>query len=196
MNIVFVRHGRICISKQRRYIGREDVRLLPEGFDDIKKLKNYIECISFGTVYSSPLLRAKQSAAILSDKYITDERLMKANFGIFEGKTYEEICSKFPVECEKWANDYVNYNIPEGESLSVLFDRVENFLDDISKKDGNILAVTHEGVIRCALSLAVGNRDCFFKFRTGYGRVSGGSIDNGYMYIRAVNGLFNLKEIL
>lgn len=196
MNFVLVRHGRILTSGQQKYIGSTDIGLSPEGAEDIERLKSYIKDTYFDAVYSSPLLRAVQSTNLLTDKYIVDKRLKETDFGIFEGKTYKEIKLQFPAECKKWINDYTNYTIPKGESLNCVFNRVESFLRDIGKRSGNILIITHEGIIRCALSLAVGNRNCFFRFRVGCGRFAVLSVDKGYMYIKAVNGLFNLNEVL
>lgn len=196
MNLVFVRHGRICTSGQQKYIGSTDIGLSPEGVKDIEVFKNHIKDTCFDAIYSSPRLRTVQSAGILTDKCTVDERLRETDFGIFEGKTYKEISTQFPVECKKWTSDYANYIIPEGESLNSVFDRVESFLKDMGKKDGNILIITHEGIIRCALSLAIGSRKYFFKFCVDYGRFAVLSADEGYMYIKAVNGLFDLNQIL
>src|SRR5690606_34501081 len=137
-----------------------------------EKLKDFLAEFAFDGVYVSPLKRAIQTADILSKEYILDGRLREMNFGVFEGLKYEEIEQKYPQYLRLWNADYENYRIPEGESLQDLFDRVEDFINDVKGKHERVLVVTHGGVIRCALSLIFSSREFFYKFKIDPGSVS------------------------
>ncbi|EYE89255.1 hypothetical protein Q428_03780 [Fervidicella metallireducens AeB] len=196
MEIVFIRHGRTEINKKGCYLGAIDDELSFEGKNEIKNLNNYLKEIEFDAVYVSPLKRAKQTIELLEKSYSIDERLREINFGIFDGLHYREIEKKYPIEYSWWTRDYINYKIPEGESLSELFGRVEDFIKDVSYKHKRVLAVTHGGVIRCAMSLVFGSKEHFYKFQVNHGTVNIISVDNGYMYIKALNSFGNLSEVL
>lgn len=106
--------------------------------------------------YSSPLRRSSKLAGYLCDNedYITDKRLADLNFGNWEMKEWQEIN---PTQIEKWQDDFVNYKIPKGESLSQVFERVNHFYQEILllKKD-NIIVVTHGNIIKCFLCNVMG----------------------------------------
>lgn len=196
MEIVFIRHGRTDINKKGCYLGAIDDELSFEGRREIINLKNFLTDIEFDAVYVSPLKRAKQTIEILEKGYSIDERLREINFGIFDGLHHREIEEKYPKEYAGWTRDYINYKIPEGESLSELFDRVEDFIKDVSNKHKRVLAITHGGVIRCAMSLVFGSKEQFYKFQVNHGTVNIISVKDGYMYIKALNSFGNLSEVL
>lgn len=190
MDIIFVRHGKTILNEKNAYVGSIDTDISENGVEEIKKLRRLFQGVEFNKVFSSPLKRAIQSTQIITkNNYTVDNRLKEMNFGIFEGLSYNEICEKYPVESKKWVADYFNYNIPGGESLKQVFNRTENFLKDISHLKGRVLVVTHGGIISCVLSLVFNKKDYFFKFKILHGRMNIVSIEDKYMYIKAINCL-------
>lgn len=196
MEIVFVRHGRTKLNKEGCYIGATDEELSMEGIEEIQSVKKMLYPVEFDGIYSSPLKRARQSAEIIGRNFIIDERLREINFGIFDGIDNMEVQSKYPLEYKRWTEDYINYKIPGGESFSELFDRVERFVREVSEKHKKVLVLTHGGVIRCAMSMAFGSKEHFYKFQVNHGTVNILSIDNGYRHIKLLNAYCDLKEIL
>lgn len=187
MEIVFVRHGRTELNKRHCYLGSVDDCLSKEGIDEIIEVKNILGDIKFDGVYSSPLKRTLESCRILEKDFELDERIREINFGIFDGLTNKEVQTIYPNEYSNWINDYMNYKIPTGESLMELFDRTENFINDISQKHKKALVITHGGVIRCAMSLAFCSRDYFYKFQVDHGSISSISVEEGFKYIKLLN---------
>ncbi|MDL2207457.1 histidine phosphatase family protein, partial [Desulfovibrio sp. OttesenSCG-928-M16] len=61
--IVLVRHG--LAAPKGLMLGQSDVPLLPEGREQIAKLALRLAGMRFCAAWCSPLLRARQSAAIL-----------------------------------------------------------------------------------------------------------------------------------
>ncbi|WP_416198968.1 MAG: Phosphoserine phosphatase 1 [Sporanaerobacter sp.] len=186
MDIIFIRHGETKENKRGVY-GSFDTTLSQIGIEQILKAKELVQDISFERVYISPLKRTMETAELLGLKGDFDRRIQEINFGIFEGKTYEEIKRDYPEETYTWTNDYIYYRIPNGESLMDLYSRTANFLEDIVSKDKNALVITHEGVIRCALCWVFDNVEYFYRFKLDNGSLTTISIWEGYKYIKNVN---------
>ena len=63
MKLYFTRHGKTEWNQQKRFQGMTgDSPLLPTSYDEIKQLGQYLQDIPFEKIYSSPLLRAKNTA--------------------------------------------------------------------------------------------------------------------------------------
>lgn len=189
MDIVFVRHGKTGLNERGCFIGNTDCDISEEGLKQAEKIKNFLGKFSFDGVYVSPLKRAVQTANVLSKEYILDDRLREMNFGVFEGLSYQEIKKMYPEYLRAWNEDYQKYRIPGGENLEDVFNRVEDFIDDIKNGHERVLVVTHGGVIRCALSLILSSRELFYKFKIDHGSVSIVEFDGGYGFIK---GIYNL----
>ena len=67
------------------------------------------------------------------------------------------------------------------------YQRVKKFLDEVSQGKDNILAVTHEGIIRLACTWVIDNPNAFFRFKAGNGSISVITVDEGYKFIRQLN---------
>ncbi|QCX32650.1 alpha-ribazole phosphatase [Caloramator sp. E03] len=196
MDIVLLRHGRTEINEKGHFGGSLDSKLSNSGREEIQRLKEHIKGIEFDEVYSSPMKRTIETAQILKLNYKTDDRLKEINFGIFEGLSYKEIEERYNEEYKKWKEDYLNYRFPEGESLKDVFDRTCDFLKDIDKNKKRILIITHGGVIRCMLSQVFSSNTYFYKFKINHGTFNVISYDYDFMFIKAINCIYNLKEIL
>ena len=88
MQLYFVRHGKTKWNLEGRYQGGSgNSPLLPESYEDIKKLAEYLKGTKFRAFYSSPLQRALTTAVMLrNDMGITvpviiDDRLKEFNLG-------------------------------------------------------------------------------------------------------------------
>lgn len=167
MDIIFIRHGETEENIKKVY-SRKEVSLSAKGKEEILKLKSNIRSLHFEKVYVSPLKRTKQTLELLGLKGIEDRRIQEYDFGIFAGKSYEDILKSYPEETNLWTTDHINYEIPKGESFKSFYFRVSDFLEEICKKENqNILVVTHEGVIRAALCWVFDNIEYFYKFNIG-----------------------------
>ena len=113
MEIVLLRHAQTAGNLERRYIGRTDEPLCTEG----KK-----EAIRTGVfpqvplVYSSPMIRCIQTATIKfpTARIITSNNLREMDFGIFEGRTADEMADD---ECyAAWVDGGCVGRCPDGEN--------------------------------------------------------------------------------
>jgi alpha-ribazole phosphatase len=187
MDIYLIRHGRTNCNLNNIYAGETDSSLSDEGIKQINLLKEKLKNENFDIVYVSPMKRTLETAKILGFKGVIDERIREVNFGLFEGLTFKEIEKKYPKDCKKWEDNYIDFRFPEGEGLTDVYKRTSEFIDDIPQKYNKVLVITHGGIIKCALCNVFGRADYFYKFTSENGSCSIISIENGFKYIKAVN---------
>lgn len=98
--IHLIRHGMTDANIRGAYIGcRTDLPLSPEGVRELQDLRQAVEYPDIEKLYSSPMLRCKQTASVIYAGFepcIVDE-LSEYDFGDFEGKTAREleICEEY-----------------------------------------------------------------------------------------------------
>ena len=98
--------------------------------------------ITFDAVYSSPLIRAVQTAKILAPdaEPIIDERLIEMDYGPYEGMDLQNLAP----EVITFFSDFVHNPAPTGmEPLSDVVARVGAFLEELRHTEENILISTH-----------------------------------------------------
>ena len=96
-------------------------------------------------VFSSPLLRCAELAALLDAAYMPDSRLQELHFGAWEMHAWEDIG---PQALDAWANDLAGFRPPEGETGYEVQQRALAWLREISDRHDEVVVVTHAGVMR------------------------------------------------
>ena len=162
LNIYLLRHGETQWNADgNKYCGRTDVPLTQKGINQAKLVSEQLSEIIFDQVYSSPLQRAYQTAQIVSNQnnIISDNRLIEADFGKWEGKTKEQFILENKNLWKDWENDPVSTQAGEnGETAWDVIIRVEDFFSSLLDKhdQGNLLVVAHNGVNRFYLAHKLG----------------------------------------
>ncbi|MBD3282469.1 MAG: hypothetical protein GF387_02565 [Candidatus Portnoybacteria bacterium] len=119
-----------------------------KGEKKIKKQAKKLKKENIDIIFSSPLLRTKQTAEIIAEelnlKISLDERIREHDCGIFNGRTVEEWNNFFKTKKEKFTK-----RPPNGENRRDIKERLESFLKETEEKynNKNILIVSHEGVL-------------------------------------------------
>lgn len=150
MKIYLTRHGQTNLNKQELMQGRTDEPLNDTGRAQAKKAREFVKDIKFDAVYSSPLIRAKETASIIADipmdEVITDPRIIEAEFGDYELRKYSKLGIKLT---SYWLLPEVFKAPPSVETLEEMVDRSHSFLREIEGKDyDNVLIVCHGGIMR------------------------------------------------
>ena len=105
---------------------------------------------------SSPLRRATETAALLTDRPVTLEpRLIEMDWGAWEGRTLAGSARRDARR--RWRRTRPAASIsgrPAARARAKSGPRLESLLADLA--DDLVVCVTHKGVIRAALSLATG----------------------------------------
>ena len=125
--ILFIRHGETDCNKKRLYYGHLNPGLNENGLWQLKNTKINLEKMkenkNIDIVFSSDLKRCSQSMEILGidkkvEKIFTEE-LRELNFGIFEGKTYEEIKNEYNLNDIFKARKSNSFNVIENNNLPI-----------------------------------------------------------------------------
>ncbi|MBN9531895.1 MAG: histidine phosphatase family protein [Alphaproteobacteria bacterium] len=156
MQLALIRHGPTEWNAQGRIQGRIDTPLSAEGRAKMAALA-IPQSIRGPRAFTSPQLRARETAALLGlNNAIADARLAEHHWGKWEGMTRAEILARDGEDAFARAGLGADFHPPGGESTRALIARVQSFLADIAKQDGNAVAVSHRGVLRTAYALATG----------------------------------------
>lgn len=141
-----VRHGQTDWNLKNKIQGQVDISLNENGIKEAYVLKDLLDDVTFYKIFSSPLLRARRTAEIISSSRIPisiDYRIIERDFGEFEGLTKDDFDSS-----SFWNYSY-DSNYEKAENLKHLLDRVYSFLDEYKQiyEKNNVLLVTHAGII-------------------------------------------------
>lgn len=137
--------------------------------------------IVFDRVYSSPMMRAVQTAEYASGcrNIIPDDRLKEMDYGPYEGTDLRNP----PEEIRRFFSDFVHQPAPEGmEQLCNVTARLGAFLEEIrSARDENILISTHAIAMKGALEyLTPGSQGTWWSKHLGNCEVYFCSTDGTY----------------
>jgi len=153
MKIYLLRHTSLNIPADTFY-GQSNVDVSSNFMNEVNdiKIKLKKEDIDFKKVisFSSPLKRCTKLANQVCENYRIDERLKELYFGDWELMPFNKISRK---EVQKWQENLMDYKIPNGESNSEFFNRLESFCREmILNSKNDIFIVAHAGSINCILS--------------------------------------------
>ncbi|MBQ6331929.1 MAG: histidine phosphatase family protein [Clostridia bacterium] len=149
MRVRLIRHGTTAGNAARRYVGRTDDPLCPEGREAAER---HEKDPAQKSVFVSPLKRARETAAILfpNAEQIVVDGLMEMDFGDFEGRTADEMAND-PVY-RAWVDDLCRGACPNGESQAAFHARVgAAFTETLRTVREDATFVVHGGVIMSVL---------------------------------------------
>ena len=165
MRIIFIRHGKTQGNIDKKYIGKTDECLCSQGIDELST-KNYPEV---ETVICSPMKRCLQTAELIypTHKPLIFNDLRECDFGLFEGKNYNELCED--PEYIKWLESNGTLPFPEGESNEAFVYRsLSAFNESVcqlqASKCESAAYVVHGGTIMAVLSNAALPKKSFYDY--------------------------------
>ncbi|MFI6765114.1 histidine phosphatase family protein [Streptomyces sp. NPDC050355] len=161
-DLILVRHGETVWHAENRYAGRTDVPLTDHGRVQAAALAAWATTARLTAVWSSPLSRARLTAAPAAEACgLTpriDERLYEVDFGRGEGLTRDEMSRRFPERLAAFLTDPVEHHLPDGEHPRHAAERAADCLADIAREqpDGRVLVVAHSTLVRVLLCHLLG----------------------------------------
>jgi probable phosphoglycerate mutase len=154
--VLLVRHGATAWNASGRIQGRLDIALSPAGRAQVAGWR-LPAAWAQARVLSSPLCRARETAAILTGRTpIIDERLVEMSWGRFEGRRLADLHAKAPDAMAANEARGLDFRPPGGESPREVCARLQTLLVELAADPQPAVAVCHKGVIRAALVLATG----------------------------------------
>ncbi len=165
-DIVLIRHGETEWNAIKRLQGHLDIALNEEGRRQAVALGRALAVEQFDAIYSSDLMRARQTAEQLAAgrgiPVHVDPGLRERCFGGFEGMLYADISERYPQAYAEWKARDIDARFPEGvhvaETLREFSQRAVDSIIRIANRHRHqkIALVTHGGVLECAYRAAQG----------------------------------------
>ncbi len=142
-DVWLVRHGETEWSRDGRHTGTTDLPLTEAGEAAARDLAPRLAGESFALVLTSPLERARRTAALAGfPEAEVDEDLVEWKYGDYEGVTTEEIRETVPG----WT--VWTHPSPGGESADEVSERLDRVVERCHGVDGDVLLVGHGHSLR------------------------------------------------
>ena len=156
MRLALIRHGPTEWNEAGRLQGLTDVPLSAAGLATVQSWRVPEPYRDF-TWVASPLIRAQETARLLGLTCAVEPRICEMNWGQWEGRTREELIRDYGEEFHNRAAKGLDLRPHGGESPREVRDRFAAWIaSHANGEERSIGAVTHQGIIRAALSLATG----------------------------------------
>ncbi len=167
MRIYFARHGE-SQANLRHEISNRGLRhgLTSNGCAQAQALTAGLEGRGITQIYSSPLLRAIETSAIVAERlgvaYEISQALCEFDCGILEGRSDERAWQTWQELWEAWTirHDW-EWRIEGGESFRDIQGRFEPFIDGLVQQYGdsdiNLACVAHGGLYSMMLPVVLKN---------------------------------------
>jgi broad specificity phosphatase PhoE len=170
--VYLARHGRTAYNLEGRFQGQLPVPLDELGREQAQELAVRAAAHGFAVLWSSTLLRARETAEIIAAEIglepREDARLMETNAGDWTDRPFSDVQAEAPELFAKFVAGDPTFAFPGGESFAQQEVRVNAALDEIERGPLPALVVCHGMVIRAALS-----------GRTGHWLPNGQRVPNG-----------------
>ncbi|SKA79154.1 histidine phosphatase family protein [Desulfobaculum bizertense] len=153
-----LRHAQTSWNQLRRIQGQRDIPLAPEGELQAETWKHALQETPFTGALCSDLQRAVRTAQILIEgrdiPLERDHRLREQDWGVWVGKTIDEIRGEEGFEVRRQEQAAWDFRPREGESRKEVLERTRNALFAAAQRHphGEILVISHLGVIKCLLN--------------------------------------------
>lgn len=147
MRLILIRHGR-----QSSPLCNVDVDLSEVGRQQAELLAKSLTGLVPDRIYTSALIRAKQTAEILFGTevpFLEREALNEISFGTMTGEADSRNAVLFPEYFSAKKKKTENLRLPGGECPTEVFDRAVKVVEEaIASGAETVVFVTHGGVIR------------------------------------------------
>ena len=154
MKIYLIRHGETTGDIEDRVGGTYDDHLTETGHDQLEETAKKLVDQGIEIIFSSPLIRAQESAAIIARKIACPidmvDGLKERHYGVITGLKKDEAKQKYPEATARHTD--LTYTHPEGESYPDFYKRVtEAFMHVTMQGYQNFAILGHGGSLKCIL---------------------------------------------
>ena len=146
-----IRHGETDFNKKRFFYGKADVSINETGKEQASQIHQLLKGRAISRIYTSQLKRTLETAAIIFPDQIPTayKALNERDFGLWEGRTANEIQAAFPLVWEEWLESPFDVTPSKAEPFQKFKDRVQSIVEEIREtEDDEIAIVGHLGVLR------------------------------------------------
>lgn len=151
MKLYLVRHGQTDWNKLHKIQGHNDIPLNETGKVQALKLALGMDWRPVSYVYSSPLLRAKETAQAIAARQSVPVAILadlkEVNFGRWEGLTFKEINVTDAERYKSWREKPVEVSPPDGENREQIFRRCNHVIETLRGTAANDIAIVSHGAL-------------------------------------------------
>ncbi len=137
-NLWLIRHGETDWDIEGRWQGQADIPLNAAGRLQALTLAQQLQRISFSAIYTSDLIRAEETAAVLAHRtglpLQRDSRLREIDQGKWEGLRLIEIETHYARLYQQHQIDPFSIAPPNGETAAQVLERVGAAVQDIVRR--------------------------------------------------------------
>lgn len=154
MKLYLIRHGLTDWNVEKRIQGLIDRPLSSEGIAAVQACCLPAELLQLRW-YCSPLLRARQTAELLSiDKPVIESALIEMHWGDWEGQILKPLRKQLGDVMRDNEARGLDFCPPNGESPRQVQQRLKPWLKTIGRQGDDCGAIVHKGIIRCIYAMA------------------------------------------
>jgi broad specificity phosphatase PhoE len=153
--LLLIRHGPTAWNESGRIQGRADLGLSANGRAAVAAWR-LPPAWAGARWLVSPLRRARETAALLSDAALVEPRLIEMDWGAWEGRRGVDLRAAAPAALARSEALGLDLRPPGGETPREVCARLRALAADLAEDPAPVVAVCHKGVIRAALALATG----------------------------------------
>ena len=153
--LYLIRHCQSMGNIQRRFQGRFDAEVSPDGVKQLALLGLRFRNEPIDAIYTSPLKRARATAEAIAQYHpeleIKEEPgLIELDCGDMENLLLTEVAERFPQVARDWDQSPDLCQFPGGESMAQVYERANRALDRIIQDHAGerVVVTTHGGVLR------------------------------------------------
>lgn len=161
MDLILVRHGETKYNRADVFRGRANLELDDRGRLQAEAAGAYLSGLDFDAFYSSPLLRAMETAQAIAASHggavaaLPD--FIDVDYGDWSGKSVAEVRANWPHEFETWISNPEMMIFPDGESMHEVRERVRRGLQRLEEGDRTrMLLVGHKLINRVIICAFLG----------------------------------------
>lgn len=176
--LILIRHGQTEYNATGRMQGQLDTELSAVGRAQAAEAAEVLRRWPVGTVVSSDLVRAADTARILASSWgvdvTLDARLRETELGQWQAASHAEVDRDYPGQRAYWRHD-PTWAPPGGETRFDVADRAQAVVRELMETDafdrGHVVLVAHGGTIAALTARLLGLSREDFPIFTGLGNV-------------------------
>lgn len=193
--LYLIRHGQVVNYSTGVLNGHNDVVLSDLGVKQMEAAAARLKDEDITAVYCSDLTRSTRGGELVAREHglvpIRSSSLREINFGVWAGLTYAGIQQHYPGALEERTRRFIDYRVPEGESIGEMNGRVVPTVKGIlgTHQGRHIALVAHGGVNRLILADAM-NLDLhnFYSIEQDYGCINIIDYYQDLAVVKLING--------
>lgn len=150
------RHGRTASNRARRFQGRSEVGLDEVGRRQSADLARRVAAMGFVALWTSPLGRARETAAIVGEMtglaVTIEPGLAEIDVGVWQDELLATVRAAEAVRLQRFLAGDPAFRFPGGESFREAGGRIVDALRHVAAGPRPALAISHGMVMRLALA--------------------------------------------